>query len=100
MKQAKTKRKTPVIKKARAAYWDFKTEYDADFDDLPDLGIEFTVSVSLLRIAHCVSTKRKARAASWDYKTKYDAECGFFPDLGIELTVSVSLLHLIVFTNI
>eukprot|EP00112_Aurelia_sp_Birch-Aquarium-sp1_P021907 Seg60.3 transcript_id=Seg60.3/GoldUCD/mRNA.D3Y31 product="Synaptotagmin-like protein 4" protein_id=Seg60.3/GoldUCD/D3Y31 len=43
LKQAKTKRKTPVIKKARSAYWDYKTEYDADYDDLSDLGIEFTV---------------------------------------------------------
>eukprot|EP00794_Sanderia_malayensis_P000447 gene447-1088_t len=43
LKQAKTKRKTPVIKKTRTASWDFRAEYDADFDDLPELGIEFTV---------------------------------------------------------
>ena len=60
LKQAKTKRKTPVIKKARAAYWDYKTEYDADYDDLPDLGIEFTVSgssFSLLRIAFLLNVR-------------------------------------------
>ncbi|XP_065056868.1 uncharacterized protein LOC135685055 isoform X2 [Rhopilema esculentum] len=42
-KASKTKRKTPVIRKTRSAFWDYHTEYDVEYDDLPEMGIEFTV---------------------------------------------------------
>lgn len=42
-KQAKTKRKTPVIKNTIDPVWDFRTEYDVDYEDVGDMGIEFTV---------------------------------------------------------
>ena len=43
MKSSKSKRKTPVIKHSRNAYWDYKTDYELDYEDLPEHGIEFTV---------------------------------------------------------
>ena len=43
LRQSKTKRKTPVIRRTREAFWDYQTEYDVDFDELPELGIEFLV---------------------------------------------------------
>ena len=45
LRQSKTKRKTPVIRRTREAFWDYQSEYDVDFDELPELGIEFLVSV-------------------------------------------------------
>ena len=45
MKNSKTKRKTPVIKHSRNARWDYKADYDLDYEDLPEHGIEFTVSI-------------------------------------------------------
>ena len=44
LKQAKTKRKTPVIRHTKDPIWDYKTEYNIDYEELLDHGIELTVS--------------------------------------------------------
>uniref|UniRef100_A0A7M5V2V8 Uncharacterized protein n=1 Tax=Clytia hemisphaerica TaxID=252671 RepID=A0A7M5V2V8_9CNID len=43
MKQSKHKRKTPVIRDTLCPVWDYRTEYDIDYEDLGDHGIEFSV---------------------------------------------------------
>jgi len=44
LRQSKYKRKTPIIRETLSPIWDFRTEYDLDYEDLGDHGIEFTVS--------------------------------------------------------
>ena len=67
MKQSKHKRKTPVIRDTLCPVWDYRTEYDIDYEDLGDHGIEFSVRTFYFsaRIFLFFSTKIVRWKAAW-----------------------------------
>ncbi|XP_057306004.1 uncharacterized protein LOC130644420 isoform X4 [Hydractinia symbiolongicarpus] len=70
LKSNKTKRKSPVIKSTLNPVWDFKTEYETDYEDLADSGIEFTVwdwdRGSSNDFLGCARLSLGLRSGNWD----------------------------------